>query len=146
MTTSNSSTSTGTATTPPSERDTIGELLHAIEAGAVAGCQAYAPDAELDATVPNWRFSRRGADAILAVYSEWYADAARFESLRRLPIAGGEVVEFVLVWTEHGVPHAAHQVHVLELDDDGAHIVRDTAMCGGRWPAALLAEMEAAGA
>src|SRR5258708_577946 len=67
MTTPNNSISTGTATVPTSERDTIGELLQAIEAGAVSGCQAYAPDAELDATVPNWRFSRRGADAILAV-------------------------------------------------------------------------------
>ena len=41
-----------------------------------------------------------------------------------------------------GVRHAAHQVHLLTVDGD--RITRDTVFCGGRWPAALLAEMEAA--
>ncbi len=123
--------------------DVVTALLDAIEAGRVRGCRAYAADAELDATVPNWRFSRRGAAAILAVYEEWFAHPGRFETLRRLPIDGGEVVEYVLTWAEQGVPHAAHHLHVFELDDDANLVVRDTVMCGGRWPASLLAEMEA---
>jgi hypothetical protein len=49
-----------------------------------------------------------------------------------------------LSWTENGVPHAAHHMHLLTVADD--HIVGDTVMCGGRWPASLLAEMEAADA
>jgi len=46
-------------------------------------------------------------------------------------------------WTEGGVPHAVHHVHVLAVGD--GRITADTVMCGGRWSAALLAEMEAAG-
>jgi hypothetical protein len=42
-----------------------------------------------------------------------------------------------------GVPHAARQAHVLELDGEG-RIAHDHMWCGGRWPATLLAEMEAA--
>ena len=38
---------------------------------------------------------------------------------------------------------AARQVHVLELDPAG-RIAHDNMWCGGRWSAALLAEMEAA--
>ena len=41
-------------------------------------------------------------------------------------------------------PHAGHHLHVLTVRDD--RIVSDMVFCGGRWPAALLAEMEAAGA
>ena len=45
-------------------------------------------------------------------------------------------------YLEDGVPHAAHQVHLVTVD--AGRISRDTVFCGGRWPAALLAEMEAA--
>jgi hypothetical protein len=51
-------------------------------------------------------------------------------------------VEYTLSWSENGVPHAGHHLHVLTVRDD--QIVADTVFCGGRWPAALLAEMEAA--
>ena len=120
----------------------IDRLLTSIESGTMPSCDAYAADAELDATVPHWRFTRRGAGAILAETSRWFADPGRFDSLRRIPIPGGEVVDFLLTWNELGVPHAAHQVHILEVEDD--LIVRDTLVCGGRWPASLLAEMDAA--
>ena len=67
-------------------------------------------------------------------------------TLRRYPVEGGsaEVIEYTLSWTENGVPHAGHHLHVLTVRDD--RIVSDMVFCGGRWPAALLAEMEAAGA
>jgi hypothetical protein len=45
---------------------------------------------------------------------------------------------------ENGVPHAAHHMHLLTVRDD--RIVHDTVLCGGRWPAKLLTEMEAADA
>ena len=41
-----------------------------------------------------------------------------------------------------GVPHAARHCHVLRFDSDGL-IVEDRFFCGGRWDAALLAEMAA---
>jgi hypothetical protein len=98
--------------------------------------------------VPNWRLHAAGADAIRAEYARWFADPGQFGEFRRFPVRadGGpsEIVEYTLSWTENGVPHAAHHMHLLTVRDD--HIVADTVMCGGRWPASLLAEMEAADA
>jgi hypothetical protein len=122
--------------------DAVGTFLKAVESAAIETCDAWAPDCVLDATVPNWRFHRRGADAIRREYSGWFADAGRFDQLRRCPVDGGEVVEYLLSWTEQGVPHAAHHMHLLEVRED--RIVADTVLCGGRWPATLLGEMEAA--
>ena len=120
----------------------VDEFLEAVESGQMPSCGAFAPEAELDATVPNWRFAVHGGEAVRAELARWYADPGRFEDVRRTAIAGGEIVEFLLCWEENGVPHACHQVHVLELV--GEQIVSDRAWCGGRWPASLLAEMAAA--
>jgi len=124
----------------------VDTFLQAIQSAAIPGCQVWSADATLDATVPNWRLHACGPDAIRAEYARWFADQARFEELRRLPVdgGGGEVVEYTLSWSSGGVPHAAHHVHLLTVRDD--RIVADTVFCGGRWPATLLAEMEAAGA
>jgi hypothetical protein len=119
--------------------DPVDILLSAIEAGDVGNAHVFTGDAVLDATVPNWRFTIRGGDAVRAQLAGWYADPGRFDELRRTPIPGGELVEFALGWEEHGVPHACHQVHILEVR--GGLIARDVVFCGGRWPASLLAEM-----
>src|SRR5580693_6261671 len=63
--------------------DAVGTFLKAVESAAIETCDAWAPDCVLDATVPNWRFHRRGADAIRREYSGWFADAGRFDRLRR---------------------------------------------------------------
>jgi hypothetical protein len=122
----------------------IDTFLDAIERGAIGDCDAWSGDATLDATVPNWRMQLHGADAIRGEYGRWFADPGRFEELRRFPAADGttEIVEYTLSWSENGVPHAAHHLHVLAVRDN--RIVADTVFCGGRWPASLLAEMEAA--
>jgi hypothetical protein len=120
----------------------VDRFLAAVEAGRIPGTDAWSTDAVLDATVPNWRFRLQGPDAIRGEYARWFADPAQFEELRRWPIDGGEVVDYVLSWEEAGVPHAAHHLHVLHVNDD--YITSDTVLCGGRWPASLLAEMEAA--
>jgi len=136
----------------------IEKFLQAIETATIPGCDVWSADATLDATVPNWRLHAAGADAIRAEYARWFADPGHFDELRRYPVDGGpekspenspenstvEVVEYTLSWTENGVPHAGHHVHLLTVRDDV--IVADTVFCGGRWPAALLAEMEAADA
>ena len=124
----------------------IDKFLHAIETATIPACEVWTADAALDATVPNWRSQARGPDAIRAEYARWFADPGQIGELRRYPIAGGpsEVLEYTLSWTENGVPHAAHHMHLLTVRDD--LIVADTVFCGGRWPASLLAEMEAADA
>jgi hypothetical protein len=129
-----------------SDSPAIEKFLSAIESAAIAGCDAWSDDATLDATVPNWRMHLAGADAIRAEYARWFADKAKFDELRRVTSADGEqeVIEYTLSWTENGIPHASHHMHLLTVRDD--RIVADTVLCGGRWPASLLAEMEAANA
>src|SRR6266851_2561238 len=124
----------------------IDKFLQAIESATIPGCDVWSADATLDATVPNWRFRACGADAIRAEYVRWFADPGHFDELRRYSVDGGEaeVVEYTLSWSENGVPHAAHHMHLLTVRDD--RIVADTVLCGGRWPASLRAEMEAADA
>ena len=126
------------------QRTAVDQFLAAIQAGTIAGCGAWSADAVLDATVPNWRFQLTGPDAIRSEYAKWFADPGTFEDLRRLPTQDGEVVEYTLTWTEAGVPHAAHHAHILTVED--GLIAADTVLCGGRWPASLLAEMAVDGA
>lgn len=139
-TTSNPATSATTAVTNGVDRFLDG-AVNAI----IATTDAWTDDATLDATVPGWRFTLSGADAIRAKLATWFVGVGRFEELRRLPTPGGEVVEYLLTWEEAGVRHAVHHVHLLTLATDG-RIADDHVFCGGRWDAALLAEMAAAGA
>jgi hypothetical protein len=120
--------------------DVVDALLAAVAAGRGVPASLYADDAVLDATVPGWRFEARGAEAVARELSGWYADPGSFGAVSRWAIAGGEVVVFELSWEEAGTPHAAHQGHVLVVD--GGRIAHQTAFCGGRWPASLLARME----
>ena len=122
----------------------VDRFVTAIESASMKATDLFAEDAVLDATVPNWRFTVRGGDAVRAQLSGWYNQPGRFEDMRRTPLPGGELVEFLRVWTEDGVPHACHQAHKLRVA--GGRIVALTTWCGGRWPASLLAEMEASGA
>ncbi len=128
-----------------SQLPAIERFLTAIQTATIQACDAWSADATLDATVPNWRLHACGPDAIRAEYACGFAEPGQFGELRRCRLDGdGEVVEYTLSWTENGVPHAAHHMHRLTVRDD--QIVADTVFCGGRWPASLLAEMEAADA
>ena len=119
----------------------VDEFVAGIEAARIP-VEIYCDDVVLDATVPNWRYSVRGAGAVQTELSKWYAEPGRFEDVRRTALADGELVELTLRWDEKGVAHMCHQAHILKLRD--GQISKDTIWCGGRWPAALLAEMEAA--
>ena len=135
---------TSAETARPGTTTVVDRFLAAIENGqGAAMSELYAPDATLDATVPGWRFHRRGPEAIAAEYSRWFADAGRFEELDRHPLDDGELVTYLLAWEENGIPHAGHHCHVLSLDDSG-RIRSDRVFCGGRWDATLLAEMATA--
>ena len=119
----------------------IDDLVAGIADAAIPP-RVFHDRAVLDATVPNWRYQVRGAGAVHAELAKWYADPGRFQALHRTPMPDGELVEFTLCWTEGGVEHTCHQAHVLQVEDD--QVVKDTVWCGGRWPASLVAEMEAA--
>lgn len=121
----------------------VGRFLDAICAGEGIPTDLFQPDAVVDATVPGWRMTMRGAAAAAQKYSSWFADPGAFEELERLPFEDGEVVLYLLTWVERGVPHAARHCHVLRIGDDG-RIASDRSFCGGRWDAALLAEIAAA--
>lgn len=122
----------------------VDRFLDAIVDAAIDGCDVWAHDSMLDATVPDWRFHRRGAAAIKGVYADWFAYPNRLEGLRRWPIADGEIVEYVHTFERNGSPYAAHHLHVLQLR--GEVILADTMFCGGQWSAQRLAEMAAADA
>ena len=107
------------------------------------GAHPWSDDATLDAVVPGWRFSLEGAEAVAEQFRGWFAHPGELEELRRQPTDTGEVIEFTVTWSENGVPYAARQVHVLDLDETG-RIAHDHMWCGGRWPADLLAKMGAA--
>ena len=140
-------TTTGTTTSKPTTvTEVVDRFLDAIESGRGAELAGiYALDAHLDATVPNWRMSITGAAAIGAEYARWFSQPGRLEESDRRETVDGAVVTYLLAWDEDGVPHASHHCHVLTIDPtiDGGRIVADKVWCGGRWPATLLAEMEA---
>lgn len=123
----------------------VDEFLKAVESGKGADIAAlYADDAVLDATVPNWRFTRTGGAAIAAEYGGWFADAGRFTELDRRPAGDAELVTYFLTWDENNVPHGAHHSHLISVDQDSGLITSDRVFCGGRWNAELLGQMEAA--
>jgi len=121
------------------ENGPVERYLAAIEGAAMSACDAFSPEMTLDATVPNWRYQVEGSTAVKDELTRWYADTGAFEELTRTPLPTGELVEFTLRWEEGGVPHAAHQAHVLEVTD--GWITKDRVWCGGRWSATVLAEM-----
>jgi hypothetical protein len=121
----------------------IERFLSGVEAGDLRE-DVFSEDAGLDATVPNWRFSVRGGEAVRAELARWYADPGQFLDVQRTALPDGELVEFTLTWDEEGVAHRVHQAHILRVSGD--RVFSDTAFCGGRWPAELVQQMEDASA
>lgn len=122
---------------------TTDRLLEALAAGQGVPADVFSPDAELDATVPMWRFPLHGAEAVAEKFSAWFDAPGTFEELERFSTDGGEVLTYVFSSIDNGVPYAVHQVHVLRFDAEG-RIALDRFWCAGRWNAARLAEMAAA--
>jgi hypothetical protein len=119
-------------------------LLEAVTTPGTSTADVYATDAVFDATVPGFRFAVHGAEKIGYQYAEWFRDPATFDELERHATPTGEVVEYTIAWEEDGVLHAAHHVHVLSIDAEADRVTSDRFWCGGRWPATVLAEIEAA--
>jgi hypothetical protein len=123
----------------------VDRLLELIAAGRGAdAAELYAPHALLDATVPGWRFQKRGPEAISAVWSGWFEGEGAFEEMDRMPTADGEVVRYLQTGVDETGPFAAHHCHIITLDKVTGLIVREQVWCGGRWYADRRAEMEEA--
>jgi hypothetical protein len=128
-------------TTHATNADPISTFLSAVALGTGVPSDIYVTQAVLDATVPHWRFESHGAGAIAQQLSGWYADPGQLFDLSRTELPTGELVRFTLAWNENGNPMSAHQVHVFTVR--GRQITQQDAWCGGRWDAALMAEIEA---
>ena len=116
--------------------------LNAIAGGAGMPDDLFAEDVVFDATVPNWRYETTGRAAVTSELAQWYRHPTTVERRQERTIDGGVAIELDLSWEDGGVPHAAHQLHLLSIED--GRITRDVAFCGGRWHADLIADMEAA--
>jgi hypothetical protein len=120
----------------------VDRFLAVSESATISGCDVWSADATLEATVSKWRFRARGAHAIRSDYAKWFSELARSSGSPRLVTDEGEVVEYMFIWPDEGVPHAAHHAHNLAIRN--GLIVADTVLCGGTCSAARRAEMEVA--
>ena len=144
-TASTTTASTTTASTATSGHPVVDRFLAAVRSGQIAHSEGlYTATTVVDAVVPGWRFPVRGDEAIRAEYGRWFNNPATMDEVTRRPVGDDEVVEYTLTFTEDGVVHGLRHVHVFEIDPALDRIVSDHVWCGGRWPAPLLAEMEAA--
>lgn len=132
---------TDIAKDPEMRTNVIDDLLDGITR-ADLDASVWEDDAQLDATVPHWRFAVRGGGAIRDQLSGWYPAPGRFEELRRARLRDGEFVEFLLRWEVDGAQYACHQAHVLTVRNE--RIASHAVWCGGPWDEQLQAEMAAA--
>jgi hypothetical protein len=123
------------------DRTVVDDFLDAVLSASIDDCEVWVEDATIDVTVPDWRFRRRGADAIREIYRRWFSEPGTFVELRRAPVTGGEVVRYLISSTDRGRPYLAHHVHWLELRE--GKVTADVVFCGGRWFAERQAEMAA---
>lgn len=91
----------------------------------------YAPEALLDANVPQWRFQRRGVEAIAAQYRDWYPEPVRLVEWAPTATPFGAVVEQAEWTVVEGEETYTRSVHLLHVD--GGRIVRHLLYCTGRW-------------
>lgn len=109
----------------------------------------YAPHARLDATVPQWRFSLRGVDAVLGWFQEaaqGYVGGIRVAEAREFD-AGAFVA---VVWEGHGVQTSENggprrvgfrQTDVFSLRD--GKVIEHFVQCTGEWDEAVFARIAA---
>ena len=115
----------------------IEKLRSCLETGDWDGlADVYASGALLDANVPQWRFQRRGVEAIAAQYRDWYPERVRLVEWTPTAAAFGAVVEQA-EWTVVGGEETyTRSIHVLRVD--GGRIARHVLYCTGRWDKATV--------
>jgi len=122
----------------------IEKLLHAIRPADIPGCGRVERGRDARRDVPNGGCHATAPTRSARVRDWWLADPGPLRRAGRYPVEGGsaEVIEYPPQLDEkRRAPHAGNHMHVLTVRDD--RIVSDMVFCGGSWPDALLAEMEA---
>lgn len=115
----------------------------AVETGDQAAlAELYAPEALLDAHVPNWRFQVQGREAV-AARTAGLPGPGRFASFEAEPTASGdELMQFEWRQGEESGGAVVRELHLLRLDDDG-RIAEQVLFCAGVWDPELQARMAA---
>ena len=73
------------STTPTTTATVVDAFLAAVTSGEGVPESVYAPEATLDATVPNWRLTCRGPAAIADEYGRWFAHPGQLRRARPPP-------------------------------------------------------------
>ncbi len=117
---------------PEREAMVIEQLRRCLEtADWDALADVYAPDALLDANVPQWRFQRKGLEEIVDQYRTWYPARVRLVEWKPVPTAFGAVVQQA-DWSEHGDEELyARSLHVFRVD--GGLVGHHLLYCTGQW-------------
>lgn len=94
--------------------------------------EVYAPDALLDANVPQWRFQRKGLEEIVEQYRAWYPSHVRLVEWKPVTTAFGAVVEQA-EWSGGSEEEEtyARSLHVLRMS--GGLVVHHVLYCTGQW-------------
>jgi len=129
---------TSGATTTADAMVAIEGLRHCLETGDWERLpEVYAPDALLDANVPQWRFQLRGLDEIVAQHREWYQVPARIVEWTATPTGFGAVVEqaeWIVAGDDEMYSRSIHLIHV----DKSGRIARHVLSCTGYWDRATV--------
>lgn len=114
-----------------------GKIRSCLESASFAELtDIYAPQALLDVNLPRWRFQRRGHEAIISQYEEWYPEPVRISSWVERPTEWGGVIESA-VWQGEGDGEEYYRQIELLFVDDG-RIAEHIMYCTGKWDSATV--------
>lgn len=123
----------------------IDAFLEGVRSGEWQGVERhYHPDVFFKGTVPQWYFTLRGSQDVVAKMGDWFPHESEVSDIHVMTAADGAVVEFERRWQRpSGEEVGVRQAHVFRLDDDG-RIREQHGHCAGIWGAATFQEAELA--
>ncbi len=114
-----------------------GKLLDALATHDIPRVASlYAPDAVLDAHVPQWRYQIQSGNAIAAVIDEEYPSPVRFRTARTFGTGDWQVLEVEAWFSQDGEERLFHEIDLLRLD--AGVIAEHVVYCTGIWDAATI--------
>lgn len=114
-----------------------GRLLDALAAHDATRIESlYAPNAVLDAHVPQWRYQLQGGDAITAAIDESYPSPVRFTAARTFGTGDWQVLEVEAWFSQGGEERLFHELNLSRLADGS--IAEHVVYCTGIWDTATI--------